>query len=72
MTTPADQPVTLPTGRLLLVAWIPTVAVGGLWALGAMVLGRSADAVAGLAAAGLVAVAATLSILVRWGWRSSR
>ncbi|MBT8484486.1 MAG: hypothetical protein KJO43_02835 [Phycisphaerae bacterium] len=66
----ARRKVTLPTGRLLAAAWIAAAVAGIGWAVVAGTVGPGVDsAVAGLLAAGVVAAASTISLLLLRPWR---
>ena len=71
MTNAALRTVTLPTGRLLGAAWIGCLSVGFLWTAAAWLLGASwPSALSGLAAGGVVAVAAAAVLIVIRPWRA--
>ena len=70
MTTAAEQPITLPTVRLLGAAWLACAVVGGGWMGVAVLLGHGVKiGQYGLLGAAAVAVAALLSVLVLKPWK---
>ena len=69
-TVPTTKLVALPTGLLIWAAWAACALAGGAWGLVAFALGqRGPVAFTGPAAAGVVAVAATVALLVIRPWR---
>ncbi len=69
MSTMADKPVTLPTTRLLAAAWLGAIVSGLGWAgLASVVSEDRVHVSVGPVAAGLVGVAATISLLAIRPW----
>jgi len=69
LNSPAEQPVTLPTSTLLLVATACSVLAASGWAMGCFTLGKdTAFAMSGVVGAGIVGACSVAAILLMQPW----